>query len=232
MNSPSFKSLHAKLVVEIRCPSCGSKNHFFLLNPPSGKNDHQCSECLHQYPVEFHLEPGGSKVAYRYLELALDKWFKEFSLIFGKLDGSNIVIDAPVQSSKRASGQQQILSELPGSTDLATDTGRLTTYKKGTGAGVDEIKELLKSEPDNRQLKEWLAFALYTNDMLDEAINVYLELLEDKDGDPISHFYLANSYFKAGYSDAAQEEWKRVSEIAPDSAIADKARSRIKSARL
>ena len=228
----SFKSLHAKLVVEIRCPSCGSKNHYFLLNPPSNKKEHQCAECLHKYPVEFHLEPGGSKVAYRYLELALDKWFKEFSLIFGKLECSSIVIDSPLQANKRASGQQNILSELPGTADSTVDTGRLTTYKKGTGAGVDEIKELLKSEPDNRQLKEWLAFALYTNDMLDEAINVYLELLEDKDNDPISHFYLANSYFKAGYSDAAQEDWNRVSEISPDSALAAKARSRITSARL
>jgi tetratricopeptide (TPR) repeat protein len=231
VNSPSFKALHAKLVVEIRCPSCGSKNYFFLLNPPSANAENECTECLHKYPIGFHLEPGGSKVAYRYLELALDKWFKEFSLIFGKLDGSSIVIDAPFQPNQRSSGPQKILSELP-MTNEPSDTGRLTTYKKGTGAGVDEIKELLKSEPDNRQLKEWLAFALYTNDMLDEAINVYLELLEDKDNDPISHFYLANSYFKAGYSDAAQEEWKRVSEISPESAIAQKEISRIKSARL
>jgi len=232
MGSPLFKSLHAKLVVEIRCPSCGSKNHFFLLATSKRDNVHKCTECHHEYPVEFHLEPSESKVAYRYLELALDKWFKEFGLIFGKLNDSKIVIDSPVNNNNRTSGQQQILSGLPESNKPDTDTGRLTTYKKGTGAGVDEIKELLKSEPDNRQLKEWLAFALYTNDMLDEAINTYLELIEVKDNDPISHFYLANSYFKAGYSDAAQEEWKRVSELSPDSAIAEKARNRIKSAKL
>lgn len=231
MKSQSFKALHAKLVVEVRCPSCGSKNYFFLLSPPPGTSQHQCSECLHKYDVGYHLEPGEAKVAYRYLELALDKWFKEFSLIFGKLDGSKIVIDSPSDDKKRLSGRNRVLSELP-IPDEPADAGRLTTYKKGTGAGVDEIRELLKSEPDNRQLKEWLAFALYTNDMLDEAINTYLELLEDKDTDPISHFYLANSYFKAGYSDAAQEEWKRVSELAPDSAIAEKARNRIKNAKL
>ncbi len=235
--SPSFNKVHAKLVVEVRCPSCGSRNFFFLLNPPSEGAVHRCTECRDEFPISFHLEPSGSKVAYRYLELALDKWFKEFSLIFGKLEGSQVVVDAPIERVKTTSGPMPVLKGLPPTGAPAIDDeieepGRLTHYRKGTGAGVDEIRELLKSDPENRQLKEWLAFALYTNDLLDDAINTYLELLEVEDTDPISHYYLANCYFKGGYPDAAKEEWNRVIELAPDSTLAKKAQDRMKNPRI
>ena len=236
-SSPSFSKVHAKLVVEVRCPYCGSRNFFFLLSPPSDGGTHCCVDCRETFPIAFHLEPTGSKVAYRYLELALDKWFKEFALIFGKLEGSRVVVDAPVEKVKTTSGAMKVLQDIPVAEQpdvegQSKEAGRLTYYRKGTGAGVDEIRELLKSDPDNRQLKEWLAFALYTNDLLDEAINTYLELIEGEDNDPISHYYLANCYFKGGYPDAAKEEWSRVVELAPDSTLAKKAQDRMKNPRV
>ena len=231
----ALRQLRAKLVVELRCPACGSRNYVFLLNPPAEGSLTRCNECREDFNVKFRVEPAGAKVAYRYLELALDKWFKEFSLIYGKLMTTDVVIDAPKETVKPDSVVGATALDLSsGDVDDVTEVelGRLTHYRQGTGAGVDEIRELLKSDPNNRQLKEWLAFALYTNNLLDDAINTYLELIEDEDADPISHYYLANCYFKHGYTEAATEEWQRVIELAPESHLAKKAMERIKSPRL
>lgn len=238
-----MRRLRARLVVDVTCPSCGARHSFFVLDPPADGATEACHECRERFPVAFHVAPPEAKVAYRYLELALDKWCKEFLLISGRLQDATVVVDAPRDDVKKTpTGPTPLLPGLPSVTvrgdgggeddESLVDEGRLTHYRKGTGAGVEEIRELLKNDPDNRQMKEWLAFALYTNDMYDDAIGAYLELIETKEADPISHYYLANSYFRSGYVDAAREEWKRVIDLAPDSHLGKKASERIKAPRL
>jgi tetratricopeptide (TPR) repeat protein len=232
-----MENLRAKLTVEIHCPSCGSRNFFLLLHAPAPDTKHVCAECKESFTVHYRIKPTGAKVGYRYLELTLDKWFKEFSLVFGKLSGTDIEVVSPKETIKPLVAPEDEQGSLVEAVAQAVqepteDPGRLTHYRKGTGAGVDEIAELLRNDPGNRQLKEWLAFALYTNDMLDDAISTYLELIEDQDADPISHYYLANCYFKRGYPEAAREEWLRVVELAPESHLAEKANERIRNPRM
>jgi len=108
--------------------------------------------------------------------------------------------------------------------------GQITEYTKGSGEGIDDVRLMLQSDPDNVDLLDWLAFMLYTNNSLDEAIELYKKLLALNHRPDNQHFYLGNAYFKKGLAKLAIESWKKVMELAPDSKLARKAKVRIEQA--
>lgn len=105
--------------------------------------------------------------------------------------------------------------------------GQITEYTKGSGEGIDDVRLMLQSDPDNVDLLDWLAFMLYTNNSLDEAIELYKRLLALNHRPDNQHFYLGNAYCKKGLSKLAVESWKKVIELAPASKLARKAQVRI-----
>jgi tetratricopeptide (TPR) repeat protein len=98
--------------------------------------------------------------------------------------------------------------------------GQITEYTEGSGEGID------------LDLQDWLAFMLYTNNQLDEAIELYKRLLTSNHRSENQHFYLGNAYFKKGLVKLAVEEWKRVVLLDPESKLGQKAKVRIEQASL
>ncbi len=222
--------LKVKLAAVLTCARCGRENSVLLLE--DGCAD-RCAQCGAPLPAEPRIVPTSGKVGLRYLEMALERLAKELLLVTSRLEGVSVtfgkgetssVPEAPLESG----GTQEDGGEQDGPEDDPQDeAARLTNYEKGSGAGIEEIRELLRQDPENRQLKEWLAFSYYINDDYDEAIGLYLELIEENDTAPAPHYYLANSYYRNGYLEAAVEEWKRVVSICPDTMLGRKAAQRI-----
>ncbi len=108
--------------------------------------------------------------------------------------------------------------------------GQITEYTQGDSEGIEEVKAMLEEDPDNVELQDWLAFMLYSNNLLDEAIELYKKLLAAGHRSDNQHFYLGNAYYKKGLVKLAIEEWKRVIELDPKGKLAEKARFRIERA--
>lgn len=108
--------------------------------------------------------------------------------------------------------------------------GQITEYTEGSGEGIEEVRAMLAADPENLDLQDWLAFMLYTNNQLDEAIEIYKKLLGRNHKSETQHYYLGNAYCKKGLVQLAIEEWRRVVEIDAESKLAKKAAVRIEQA--
>ncbi len=108
--------------------------------------------------------------------------------------------------------------------------GQITEYTEGSGEGIGEVRAMLEADPENLDLQDWLAFMLYTNNELDEAILIYKKLLARDHKSETQHYYLGNAYCKKGLVQLAIEEWKRVVLIDAESKLAKKAAVRIEQA--
>ncbi len=108
--------------------------------------------------------------------------------------------------------------------------GQITEYTEGSGEGIEEVRDMLKNDPDNLDLLDWLAFMLYTNNQLDEAIEIYKNLLGKSHKSETQHYYLGNAFCKKGLVKLAIEEWKQVVALDADGKLGKKAAVRIEQA--
>lgn len=102
----------------------------------------------------------------------------------------------------------------------------LTQYQKGSGEGVDELRQQLAADPDNLTVKEWLAFSLYTNGAFEEAVEHYRVLVEREPKKSSHAYYLANCYARKGRIQEAMLLWERVVLAAPNASMGRKAKAR------
>jgi len=109
---------------------------------------------------------------------------------------------------------------------------QLTRYETGSGEGINEIRQALAKDPENEKLLDWLAFALYSNNELDEAMVLYLRLVDKSPANTTYHYYLANCHAKKGSVQKAIVEWKKVVHIDPYSKMGRKAQARVDQATL
>jgi predicted Zn-dependent protease len=107
---------------------------------------------------------------------------------------------------------------------------QLTQYEPGSGEGLTEIRQQLAKDPGNERLLDWLAFALYSNNELDEAVQVYQQLVDRAPDNTTYHYYLGNCFAKKGAVQRAIQEWKRVVQIDPYSRMGRKAAARAEQA--
>ena len=249
MTKSNFK-LNARLMFEVPCPICGKPQDIPAADPLT-QSEMKCTSCGESIkPKVDFIKEGRSSL--KLLEIAMGKWLNDILPVCG--DVAEIEVNAELLSMKPldARVEKQVAHEeehrasagldIPDVNSLLAapliqpepqkeeppkqDEGLLTSYSMGSATGVDEISKLLRSDPANRQLKEWLAFAYYRNNELKEAVKTYLELIEDDPADINSHYYLANSYFKLGYNAAAAKGWEKVQALAPNSPLAKKAQKR------
>lgn len=109
--------------------------------------------------------------------------------------------------------------------------GQITEYKEGGDAeGIKSVESMLQTDPENVDLMDWLAFLYYSNNRLDDAINLYKKLLAKQHKVDTQYFYLGNAYYKKGLTQVAIEQWKRAVAAAPGSPMARKAEARITAA--
>lgn len=119
----------------------------------------------------------------------------------------------------------------PAAPSQPVNQGLVTQYQEGTGEGIEEIEQKLKEDPNNPDLLDWLAFMYYSNNQMDQAIEIYQRALNLNYENETQHYYLGNSFYKMGNFDRAIEEWEVVVSLKPDSKIAANAQERINKAR-
>jgi len=106
----------------------------------------------------------------------------------------------------------------------------LTNFGGDQNLDIDEIERMLQAQPDNKELRDWLAFSLYTNNRFKEAIKHYIILIAQSPANENYHYYLGNCYYRSGLKALAIVEWKKVTQINPDGKLAKKAQERIQKA--
>ncbi len=103
-----------------------------------------------------------------------------------------------------------------------------TNYSKDQDLDVEEIEKLLQAQPNNKELRDWLAFSLYTNNRFKEAIKHYIILISQSPDNENYHYYLGNCYYRSGLKALAVVEWKKALQYAePDSKLARKLQERL-----
>lgn len=113
-------------------------------------------------------------------------------------------------------------------TGLETDSGVVTRYAAVDGQSVDELQTLVGRDPDNLELKDMLAFTLYSNERIDDAIAVFKDLLNRRHNVNTQRLYLGNCYYKKKLYNLAVKEWEHVFNSAEaDDDLKERARSRI-----
>ena len=244
--------LNARLMFEVPCPVCGKPQDIPAADQLS-VTEMQCTSCGESVrPIIEFIKEGRSSL--KLLEIALGKWLNDILPVCSDVQTMEVKAELQSMNPLDARKEKQVAHEeehrasagldIPNVNSLLAaplavseeqeetpegakqNEGLLTSYSMGSATGVDEISKLLRADPGNRQLKEWLAFAYYRNNELKDAVKTYLELIEDCPSDVNSHYYLANSYFKLGYNSAAAKGWEKVQAIAPDSPLAKKAKKR------
>ena len=108
------------------------------------------------------------------------------------------------------------------------DAGRITHYTHTNDTKMlDGIKSLLAKNPESPETQDWLAFTLYSNNLLDEAIEWYTKLITKGSRREEHFFYCGNAFFKKGQVDKALKLWTVSAKIKPHGAIARKSKLRI-----
>jgi hypothetical protein len=108
------------------------------------------------------------------------------------------------------------------------DAGRITTYTHTKDLKMlDGIKALIARNPEDPETQDWLAFSLYSNNLLDEAIEWYTKLITKGSRREEHFFYCGNAFFKKGDVAKAVKLWTVSAKIRPEGAIAKKSRLRI-----
>jgi len=231
-------TLCARLMVRTTCPSCHADQFLAAVDGPTAETQVFCSACGTSFRAAVDVVPATGRSSLQLFELWLDRWLREVVPLCRDVASTDVAAHVTASSTAPTpppAGHEllpdvsSLLTDLP-THETAHDPATLTSYSMGSSTGIDEIARLLKADPANRQLKEWLAFAYYRNEALKDAVKVYLELVEEDPGDVNSHYYLANAYYKLGFGGAAAKEWERVITLAPQSPLADKARKRVQKA--
>ena len=243
--------LKAKLFFELSCPSCSKPMHLPATEDEAteSRESVKCPACEREFRPKVEVRPRAEGSSLELLEVTLGKLLKDLLPVCSDVERLQIEAELlPLNTGKNEEkeeaeeedkeNQREIAGlDIPDVTSLlqnesspSRDGGGgenlLTSYSMGSTTGVEEISKLLRADPGNRQLKEWLAFAHYRNNELKEAVKTYLELIKDDPKDVNSHYYLANSYFKLGFKSAAAKGWEKVQSLAPSSPLASKAKKR------
>lgn len=240
-------TVSAKLTVEVTCPLCGGATHIHLLSSEGARRQVCCNACHKPFQIQINLDEMNTQGPLRLLEMAMIRWLRDIcplseGLANAAIDVRAINAAAPAPPAQKAPPQppahepkHETMSasnplgkplEKP-ARDKMRDSLAMTQYTRGTATGIAEIEKILKTDPSNRQVREWLAFAYYRNNHYESAVNTYLELIEGDPTDADSHYYLANAYYKLGHRDNAVKNWEKVISLVPTSPKAKRARDRI-----
>ena len=104
--------------------------------------------------------------------------------------------------------------------------GLITDYRNEPQEGLDEVRKMIASDPENLDLQDWLAFMLYSNGEWDEALEVYKRLLAASYRSAHQHLYIGNCYYKKGLRTLAIENWKKAASL-DEGSIGRKAEKRL-----
>ena len=153
----------------------------------------------------------------------LGNWLREFKPLWEEFTSTKAKIDSLLADLEEI--DPPILDE------PSVDEEKLpllTQHGKRPRERTDDVLQMLRDDPQNKKIKEWLAFEYYRNGEIDQAVRCYLELLEQSPDDSMARYYLGNCHFKLGNLDLARASWSTVIELAPGSSVARKAKRRMR----
>jgi len=94
---------------------------------------------------------------------------------------------------------------------------------------IERVREVMAQNPTELPLLDWIAFTLYSNNLLDESIEWYIKLFKAGSRQANHYFYCANALYKRGYVEKAAKLWQVAVKLEPGSVIARKAERRLAS---
>ncbi len=106
----------------------------------------------------------------------------------------------------------------------------VTTYQAGaddTIAEIQQLQDMLRQNPANLDIKEWLAFKLYSVGNFQEAESLFRELVAADHRAGVQNFYLGNLLAKTGREEEAVRCWRQTIQQIPKDVKAKKAKARI-----
>jgi len=74
--------------------------------------------------------------------------------------------------------------------------GIITQIATKDSGQLESVRLLLEKDPNNVELLDWYAFALYSSERLIESIEVYTRIIEDFEPTENAYYYLGSAYLK------------------------------------
>ncbi len=108
------------------------------------------------------------------------------------------------------------------------DSNVVTRYGAVNSTDVEEMRRMVALDGQNLDLKDMLAFTLYSQDRIDEAMEVYKQLLNQRHQPAMQRMNIGNCYYKKKLYHLAVKEWEwvlRMEDATPD--VIQKAKDRI-----
>ncbi len=108
------------------------------------------------------------------------------------------------------------------------DEGRVfSVHTKHTSETLESTRKLIEKDPRNRDLLDWFAFMLYSNEHFAEAIDIYRRLLE-QDASSIEHlYYLGCCLYRTARTEEAVTRWQEAIKRDPMGLYGRKAREKV-----
>ena len=109
----------------------------------------------------------------------------------------------------------------------ANQGGVISVHTKHSAEALESTKRLLDKDPKNRELLDWYAFMLYSNELFDEACTIYRRLLRQEAGAVEHLYYLGCCCYRLGRIEEAVARWQEAVNADPMSMYGRKAREKI-----
>jgi tetratricopeptide (TPR) repeat protein len=74
--------------------------------------------------------------------------------------------------------------------------GIITQIATKDSGQLESVRLLLEKDPNNVELLDWYAFALYSSERLEEAIEVYERIINDFEKSENAYYYIGSAYLK------------------------------------
>ena len=179
------------------------------------------------YYVDLH--PASSEIARtaRYFEIVATMDRGEEAKIFDRI--VNKIGKFPQLMKESPEGSRHF--SCPSKADSNIDEARVTGYNKSIDTElIERIKKLQKENPTDPAVQDWLAFTLYSNNLLVEAVDWYTKLITNGSRKEEHFFYCANAFYKKGDVDRAIKMWRVAMSLNPNSTISRKSAKRLDAA--
>jgi len=108
------------------------------------------------------------------------------------------------------------------------DDGRVfSVHTRHTAETLESTRKLIEADPRNRELLDWYAYMLYSNECYSEAADVYMRLLEQEQGSVEHLYYLGCCLYRVGRTEDAVARWQEAVKLAPTSLYGAKCREKV-----
>lgn len=142
-------------------------------------------------------------------------WIKAGDMLTSAYQNTQDTLAQPALVQKAANAYQKALDLQPKSLDAQTGLGM--AYVNGSGSPMQGIQLLLgvvKEDPKNIKANLNLGLFSMRSGQFDKAVNRFKTVLEQKNEDPETWFYLASSYENLGMKSEAITAYEKSKELA------------------